>query len=302
MKKKNKGLFVGVLLCTIALISFGSTFFLYTSKKQGSKTQQEKITVVTSFFPMYIAALNVTEGVDAVELQNLSEPETGCLHDYQLTPQDMKLLSKADVFIINGGGIEEFLTEVADAYPELTIVDASDGLELPEDNAHGWMSVSLHEKQIDNMVAGLSLADEAHAESYRKNGDSYKKKLEKLREQIDELRGYASGESVVLLHDAFSFIADDLGLQVAYVLNLDEERQVSAGEVAEVISAVSEQNVRVTLAEDDYGKEMGDMLDAQTDATTIYLETLVRGAYDKDSYVNHMQANIDAMKKAFIRK
>jgi len=29
---------------------------------------------------------------------------TGCLHDYQLTPDDLKTLSGASVFIVNGGG------------------------------------------------------------------------------------------------------------------------------------------------------------------------------------------------------
>ncbi len=70
-------------------------------------------------YPMYIAAENVIGDADGVRLENLSEPQTGCLHDFQLTPEDMKLLSTADVFIINGGGIESFMKEVAEAYPNL---------------------------------------------------------------------------------------------------------------------------------------------------------------------------------------
>ena len=68
----------------------------------------KELTVVTSFYPMYIAAENVIGDAGDVRLENLSEPQTGCLHDFQLTPEDMKLLSTADVFIINGGGIESF--------------------------------------------------------------------------------------------------------------------------------------------------------------------------------------------------
>ena len=43
----------------------------------------------------------------------------------------MKLLSKADVFIVNGGGIESFLSDVAESYPDLKIVQACDGIDLP---------------------------------------------------------------------------------------------------------------------------------------------------------------------------
>ena len=36
--------------------------------------------------------------------------------------------------------------------------NASQGLDLIEDNAHAWMSVALHEKQVDNIAEGLRLA------------------------------------------------------------------------------------------------------------------------------------------------
>ena len=57
--------------------------------------------------------------------------------------------------------------------------------------------------------------------------------------------------------------------------------------------------VRVGFADDVYGKEMGDMVEAETAANTVYVETLVRGDYDKDSYIEHMQENLDAIQMAF---
>lgn len=101
-------------------------------------------------------------------MENLSEPQTGCLHDYQLTPEDMKLLQTADVFIVNGGGIENFLTDVAKACPNLTIINASQGLDLIEDNAHAWMSVALHEKQVDNIAEGLAARTQTIARHMQK--------------------------------------------------------------------------------------------------------------------------------------
>ena len=100
MKKRHKGLFVSALLAAIFVVAFGCTFFIY--QKQEKNAKAEDLTVVTSFYPMYIAALNVCDGVEGIHLENLSEPQTGCLHDYQLTPEDMKLLQTADVFIVNG--------------------------------------------------------------------------------------------------------------------------------------------------------------------------------------------------------
>ena len=83
-------------------------------------------TVVTSFYPIYLFALNLCHGLEGVEVRNLAAPDFGCLHDYQLTVADMKALSRADVFLINGAGMEEYLTHIYDALPGLKVVDASD--------------------------------------------------------------------------------------------------------------------------------------------------------------------------------
>lgn len=297
MKKRHKGLFVSALLAAIFVVAFGCTFFIY--QKQEKNAKAEDLTVVTSFYPMYIAALNVCDGVEGIHLENLSEPQTGCLHDYQLTPEDMKLLQMADVFIVNGGGIENFLTDVAKACPNLTIINASQGLDLIEDNAHAWMSVALHEKQVDNIAEGLAAADADHSKAYAKNAKAYQKKLQALEKQEEEMTQYTKGRSVVLFQEAYEYLTRDLGLEVSYVLDLDEERQVSAGEVSDVMSAIAGDRIRVVFADDVYGKEMGDMVEAETAANTVYVETLVRGDYDKDSYIEHMQENLDAIQMAF---
>ena len=80
----------------------------------------------------------------------------------------MKLFADGGCFISNGSGIENFLTDVAKACPNLTIINASQGLDLIEDNAHAWMSVALHEKQVDNIAEGLAAADADHSKAYAK--------------------------------------------------------------------------------------------------------------------------------------
>ena len=99
-------------------------------------------TIVTSFFPIYLFARNLTEGVDDLEVVCLTPPSSGCLHDYQLQTGDMKRLARADVFLINGAGMEPYLANVTAAFPELPIVDASVGIALLEscvehDHDHG---------------------------------------------------------------------------------------------------------------------------------------------------------------------
>jgi len=328
---KNKYIFVFVMLLTILVVSFGFTN-IYVSHNQTA--EDEDFVVVTSFYPMYIATMNVVGDTEGVTLKNLSEPQTGCLHDFQLTPADMKLLSTADVFIINGGGIESFMEEIAEQYPDLVVVDASEGIEflceeeahehdhveeekdLHHDdehieeshnheghnhdvNAHVWMSVDLYRKQVENIANGLAEIDEKHRESYLANEGVYDGKLEALQVEQDELKELTNGQALIMFHCAFDYVAEDMGMDVAFCMDLDEERQVSAGEVAEVLEVIEEHGVKYIFAEELYGASMCEMIQKEADVKVIYLDTLNRGEYDADSYIEGMRNNLKLIRDTF---
>lgn len=292
---KNKYLFVTVLLVVMLLAGMGFTK-VYTYY-EGTPADQE-ISIVTSFYPMYIATLNVVGDTEGVTLSNLSEPQTGCLHDYQLTPADMKLLSSTDVFVVNGGGIESFLSDVADSYENLTIINACDGLELLDDNAHAWMNISDYSRQVENISNQLCEIDPIHAEAYESNAHTYLHKLEHLQEEALELAESANGEKIIIFHEAYDYVAKEYGMDVVYTMDLDEERQISAGEVAELVDEINSHNIRIVLAEELYGKSMGDTVEKETDAKVYYLDSLTRGDYEADSYLNGMEENIHILKEA----
>lgn len=317
------------MLFAILAVSFGFTN-IYVSHNQ--TTEDEDFVVVTSFYPMYIATMNVVGDTEGVTLKNLSEPQTGCLHDFQLTPADMKLLSTADVFIINGGGIESFMEEIAAQYPDLVIVEASDGIELlcdehtdegahlhenmhTEDehdeyhedenahshdiNAHAWMSVKLYRMQVENIANGLAEIDENNRESYLANAGTYDRKLEALQVEQDELKTLTKGQTSIMFHCTFDYVAMDYGMDVAFCMDLDEERQVSAGEVAEVLEVIEHDNVKYLFAEELYGTSMCEMVQKETNVKVIYLDPLNRGEYDADSYIEGMRNNMKLIKEAF---
>jgi len=319
---KNKYMFVLVLLLSILVVSFGFTN-IYVSHNQAE--QDEDLVVVTSFYPMYIATMNVIGDTEDVTLKNLSEPQTGCLHDFQLTPADMKLLSTADVFVINGGGIESFMEEIAKQYPELVIIEACEGIELlceteahgheHEDeevhaddaldehnhdvNAHAWMSVELYRKQVENIAEGLSEKAPQMAESFLANAGEYDRKLEALQVEQEALLTLTEGEEVIMFHCAYDYVAEDLSLEVAFCMDLDEERQVSAGEVAEVLEVIEHHGVKYIFAEALYGTNMCEMVQKEVEVEVIYLDPLNRGKYEADSYLQGMRNNLKLLRNAF---
>ena len=328
---KNKYVFTAVLLAMILFVGSVLTMAYVRAEQKKEQAKDEDLLVVTSFYPMYVAAENVIGDVEGVTLENLSEPQTGCLHDYQLTAADMKLLSKADVFIVNGGGIESFLSDVAESYPYLKIVQACDGIDLLEsaegtgeshndlssnedadhddhdhsehshgdENAHVWMNLADYQIQVQNICNGLSEADSAHAEQYAKNAQTYQGKVQELQQEAAELASQIASQPVVIFHEAYEYIVQEYGLQLAGEMNLDEERQVSAGEVADILHSIEDNHVSVVLAEELYGTDMGEMVTKQSGVKVVYLDTLTRGDYSADSYLEGMRSNIEQLKEAF---
>ena len=355
---KNKCKFVGIMfLCILIVCTLAVMAYEHTAGKTGvagemsdasdsaknTDEADDMLTVVTSFYPMYIATLNIVDGVEGVRLENLSEPQTGCLHDFQLTPEDMKLLSTADVFVINGGGIESFMSDVAKAYPKLDVVEACEDVVLLSDdesdsdhdhdhdadteldsdhdhdheadtesdsdhehdhgdeNAHAWMSVPRYRTMVKTIAFHLAQKDEAHAEEYYANAEKYDAKLAKLEKEQDSLKSLTDGQNIVIFHEAYAYVADDFSMNACYLLDLDEERSVSAGEIKQVISAIKDDGVSVILAEELYGKSMGDTVSRETDVHVVYIDPLNRGEYDKDSYLDGMEHNIELIKEAFTK-
>ena len=335
---KNKCKFVGIMflciltVCTLAVMAYEHAYehtegkigvaggaSSATGSTKNTDEADDMLTVVTSFYPMYIATLNIVDGVDGVRLENLSEPQTGCLHDFQLTPEDMKLLSTADVFVINGGGIESFMSDVAKAYPKLDVVEACEDVALlsedddetdgahdhdhdhGDENAHAWMSVPRYRTMVQTIASRLAEKDAKHADEYYANAKAYDAKLAVLEEKIDSLKSLTSGQNIIIFHEAYEYVADDFSMNACYLLDLDEERSVSAGEVKQVIGAIKDDGVSVILAEELYGKSMGDTVSRETDVHMVYIDPLNRGEYDKDSYLDGMERNIELIKDAFTK-
>ncbi|MCR5580857.1 MAG: zinc ABC transporter substrate-binding protein [Pseudobutyrivibrio sp.] len=308
--KRNKILFVLLLLISISVVSYGSTFaYLKINNKDG---RQDDLLVMTSCNPVYLATTNVVGDIDGVTVENLSQPTTGCLHDYTLTTEDMKNLSEADVLVINGNGMEGYLDNVIEAYPDLPIIDSSDGLldvigdtlseddynkaeELLAENSHMWMSDVIHEGQALNIAKGLAQIDTEHVEDYAANAKEYCRVIsERVDKQgVDEL---LAGGNVAVLHEAFEYTAFSVGADVVAVMDLDEERQVSAGEVSSFIDSIKENDVKVVFAEYDYGNAMGSLVTEQTDAKVVYLETLVHGSYSGLDYITVLNKNYAAIR------
>ena len=316
MFKKKLGFLAGVMV----LLSLAG-YLLCLLVGDSKQLKKEEFLLVTSFYPMYVLAENLTDGVAGVGVSNLTENQTGCLHDYQLRPEDMQLLEHADAFLINGAGMELFMEKVLQKNAALTVVEASHGVTLLEGeghhhhnheeeeaehdghgheehsgNGHVWMDVERYRKQMDNVTQELIRLIPEQKEAFQRASAAYEKKLVKLSEEVALVKNLASGTPVVIFHEAFAYLAESLGMEVLMSVSLDENTVPSPGERAEIIEEIKYHGNVLILIEE-ANRKYADNIMAETDAKTVYLDPLTTGEENADSYLLGMQNNLDAIRE-----
>lgn len=302
MKKK--------LLFLLLLILGASGITALIAAVVGSPQKREGKLFVTSFYPVWLLSEAVTEGAEDVRVVNLTANHSGCLHDYALTTQDMRLLSEADLFLVNGGGMELFLTKAARECKGLVIVDTSEGfaflkgVEHEEDwNAHIWLDIDGYLWQLDKIESALCAADPAQAELYRKNAAKCREELFALKGEYEEAKEALEGRNAVVFHEGFVYLLNMLGIETLHCLPMDSETQILAGEAAEIAEECRLHGVRVFFVEEDYADLIRKTFGAETGCEIVCPDAISggsgSGAFGMEVYLAAMRDNLEVIKEAY---
>jgi zinc transport system substrate-binding protein len=289
-----------VLIGTFLLASCGR------SPGTASTSNEKQFTIVTSFYPIYVSALNVANDIPGVRVVNMTEPQTGCLHDYQLSPSDLKTLESADVFVINGAGMEAFMDKVLGQMPKLKVIEASKGIDIlkntsdGEENPHVWVSISDAIKQVRNISQQLSLVNSENSEGYIKNGEDYVKRLEELKDKMHKEIDGIKNRDIVTFHESFPYFAKEFNFNIVTVIEREPGSEPSAGEIADTIDKIKKSGVKALFAEPQYSRKAAESIANQTNAKVYTLDPIVTGSNngDCDGYIKKMNENLRSLVEA----
>jgi zinc transport system substrate-binding protein len=294
---------IGILILSV-ILSLTLMSCSKTSVNTGPDKSDETL-IVTSFYPMYIFTSNIANNVEGVKVVNMTEPQTGCLHDYQLVPSDMKVLEKADIFVINGAEMESFLDKVTSQLSTLTIIEAAAGMDLLEDehgeaNPHVWVSISGAIQEVKNITEGLVKADPANEAAYRKNSEEYIERLENLKQSMHEALNDIRTRDIVTFHEAFPYFASEFNLNIITVIEREPGSEPSAGELAATINAIKDAQAKVLFREPQYPAKAAESIAAQTGGKLYILDPVVTGPKEAplDSYEKTMEENLNVLIEA----
>lgn len=300
MRSTSKILSLLLLVLSVALVGCGGT------DKPAEKKTAEPFRIVTSFYPMYVATINITDGVDGVEVYNMTKPQTGCLHDYQLMTEDMKTLEKADAFVINGAGMEDFMDKVTEQQKKLKVIDASRGIELIHDdeegdNPHVWLSVTDAITQVRNIADQLKEADPTHAAAYEKNAAAYIEKLTSLKSEMHAALDTVPHKDIVTFHEAFPYFAKEFNLNIIGVVEREPGTEPTPTELQETIEQVNALPTKVLFTEPQYSPAAAETIARETGAKIYTLDPVVTGEATpeaKNAYIDTMKKNMQVLKEA----
>lgn len=275
---------------------------------QPNNTDTNTIKITATFYPLYVSLLNITDGVEGIELSLLAPPDTGCLHDYQLTTKDMKKIENSNILVANGAGMEDFIEKILETKKDSLII-ASEGFELTDSNSHVWVSPEGAIHQTQRIVEGLSHLDPSNATKYVMNGNAYLLKLQNLRNHMHSILDEYSGKKIVTFHEAFPYFASEFNLEIASIIEREPGEAPGPKElkeqISEINSIISDGNKIALFAEPQYSSSAAEIIAKETGLKVYELDPCVTGnlksEYIKDSYITAMKKNAEVLKEALAK-
>jgi len=283
------------------LIFLAATLFHLTGCNSTSRAQ-----VAATTAPVYQFTAALCEGTD-ISVGRLISENVSCLHDYTLQTSQMRSIENADVVIISGAGLEEFLEEAL--INARAIVDASKGITLRcseaehkhtndthshSNDPHIWLSPDNAAIMAQNICAGLS-------SQYPQHKDTFEYNLSELLSDLNALDKYASEQlsdinhrELITFHDGFGYMAQAFDLEILRAIEEESGREATAAELIDIILLVTDNNLPCIFTECNSSTSAAQIISRETDVPIYQLDM---GMSERD-YFSAMFHNIDTLKEA----
>ena len=276
----------------------------------GCARQEAPAKVAATTLPVYEFTARLCEGTD-ITVTRLVTENVSCLHDYSLNVRQVKAAEAAEVIVISGAGLEEFMDDIL---RNKAVIDASVNIPLMElsavhehehehthdhdhshdEDPHIWLSPANAKIMAANICESLCSQYPAHSETFQSN-------LQVLFDDLKRLEAYGQAQladltvrDLVTFHDGFGYFAESFGLHILEAVEEESGSEASAQELKHLITVVQEHNLPAIFIEINGSVSAADVISRETGAKVYALDMAMSG----DSYLDAMYRNIDTIKEA----
>lgn len=258
-----------------------------------------RVVATTTVFADLVAQV----GGEAVEVRSLV-PKGGEVHTFDPTPSDLRAVADADLVVMNGLGLDDWLRvvvedsgatasvlELAPDLPGVTYLDDGGAV-----NPHLWLDVSHAARYVERIIEALVIADPTQAADLRAGGEAYLARLAGLDEHARTAIGSIPEERriIVSFHEAFPYFAAAYGLVVAGTIIDAPGQDPSAGEIATLVEEIKASGARAIFSEAQFSPELVQTVADEAGVvveTNLYNDSL--GDAPADTYEGMMRWNIE---------
>ncbi len=250
---------------TVAAIGLAGTAFFAALGCGAAATAEpeERLSVVTT--TALLADLVKNVGGDQIEVRSIV-PAGVDVHAFQTTPGDSLAISRADVIVSNGSGLDAFLEPVLRSAKseEAVLVVAAQGLDEQgseqqslKGDPHFWQNPIFAIHYVERIRDGLMKADADNAVAYQANAEAYIRQLRQLDGEIARILSQVPTQRrrLVTFHDAFGNFVDRYGWQATAFVSGDAS-QVTPGAIVAAMERVREEGVPAFFAEPQFRSDL----------------------------------------------
>ena len=271
----------------------------------GCAVAPQECQVVATTLPVYDFTSQLCEGT-GITVGRLVTENVSCLHDYSLQVSQMRKIEAAELVVISGAGLEDFLGSALDGKD---YIDSSADVHIHEagdqhnNGNHGhshdadphiWLSSENAKVMSENIFHGLCLRYPEHKEAFTRN-------LTQLYNQLDALQTYGeenlkdlSCRQIITFHDGFGYFAESFDLTILEAVEEESGSEASAKEIIHLAQLIREHKLSSLFIERSGSDACANILAAETGANIYTLDMAMAG----DSYFDAMYHNIDTIKEA----
>lgn len=262
--------------------------------------------IVATTLPVYEFASTICMDTD-LQVGQLVTESVSCLHDYTLKVSQMRMVEAAEVIVINGAGLEDFLDDVLAAGD--WVIDSSTGCHIHgtdhhanehahehhhEEDPHIWLSPENAKVMARNICAGLTVAYPQYADIFAANLASLIAKLDALQAYGEEKLCDLPCRELITFHDGFAYFAESFDLTILEAIEEESGSEASAQELKHLITLVNEYQLPAVFTEENGSISAADVICAETNIQAYPLNMAMAG----EGYFEAMYHNIDTVKEA----
>ena len=296
-------------LCALGLLLTGC------GQPAAQAENDDTLHILATTYPVYLFTTAVTEGAEGVEVDLLVNQQTSCLHDYTLTVTDMKAIEGADVIVMNGAGLEDFMDDAL-AASDAAVIDCSEGLDLlpaqgheghdhdTEYDPHIWMDANYAGPMLTQIAQSLTELDSANEALYSQNQGKAQLALMEAADSWQEALAPYKGRSIVTFHDGFQYFAGALNLNIFKAIEEEEGSTASAQEIQEIVDAIKinqkyDLGTIPIFTEVNGSTASADTIAREVGCDVYQLDLIMSGdGTGLQPYLDAMQKNVDTLVEA----